>query len=277
MAKATGIEWYADGIKRIALLSKNEELELARKARGGDKQARAALVEANLRFVVKVAHEYSGYGYPLADIVQEGNVGLVNAVDKFDPARGLRFISMAVWWIRARINDYVIRNWNAVRIGTTQDQKKLFWKLRGAYNEVSKLGLEPDEETKEIARQLKVREQDVTEMTCRLLGRDLSLDAPLGDTSPGREETFVDAVADGAELPADALESAQERALASVRMQSAMRALNEREREVITARHAEDKKTLKELGDTFGLSRERIRQIEATATKKLRKVLKVVA
>lgn len=272
----SSIDRYMREVERIPLLSRDEEIDLARYyRRSGDLQAAHRLVTSHLRFVVKVAYEYRQYGARLADLIQEGNVGLMTAVKKFDPDRGYRLISYAVWWIRAHIHSFLIRTWSLVKMGTTQAQRKLFFKLRRA------LGLQPGSgrgDAKEIARvakALNVPEADVVEMEMRLSSRDFSLDAVVGDE--GRA-THLDALASAEPDPEGALEAREEASVASTRVQSALKALSPKERALVERRvMADEPVTLQEIGDEWGVSRERVRQVESRALAKIRGLLSVPA
>lgn len=264
---ADSFDHYLTQIHRFALLSREEELELARRyRRQGDLGAAHRLICANLRFVVKTAQEYRGYGMKLPDLVQEGNIGLMMAVKKFDPERGIRLISYAVWWIRAYIQNFIIRSWSLVKLGTTQAQKKLFFKLKQTRAALRNLtGGEP---TEEIARELAVRDGEVEEMTQRLSGRDTSLNLEL---SPGEDYTLLDILADDRENQEEQLLQSEEDRLLSDRVQSALGELNERERKIVRERILNDApRTLQELADDYGISRERVRQLEKNALNKLR-------
>src|SRR6266568_484149 len=186
---ASSLELYLSEINQFPLLAVEEEQSLARTyRRKGDTRAAHRLVTANLRFVVKVAYEYRSYGFKMADLIQEGNIGLMKAVQKFDPDKGIRLISYAVWWIRAYIQNYILKSWSLVKLGTTQAQRKLFFSLARTKRELDKMSAEhgcdsDGEDSSKIAKELKVKPGEVEEMTQRMLGRDLSLDAPLSDDS----------------------------------------------------------------------------------------------
>lgn len=261
---------YMKQVNRFDLLSPEEELLLARRYRQqGDLQAAHRLTCANLRFVVKVALEYRGYGLRMLDLIQEGNIGLMMAVKKFDPDRGIRLISYAVWWIRAYIQNFIVRSWSLVKIGTTQAQKKLFFKLNQARNSLrQKTG---EESTEQLAESLEVRDQDIEEMALRLGARDASLDLEL---TPGDGFTLLDTLADERANQETALmqrqESQQDRRL----VQRALATLNPRERQIVQDRfYGETQRTLQDLANDYGISRERVRQIEKAALEKLRREL----
>jgi RNA polymerase sigma-32 factor len=273
------LDRYLSEISRVSLLTVDEERRLARQFRAeGDTRSAHRLVEANLRFVVKVAYEYRSYGLKMADLIQEGNIGLMKAVQKFDPAKEIRLISYAVWWIRAYIQNYILRSWSLVKIGTTQAQRKLFFSLARTKHELEKLsgdGSAPEVDVDKIAKKLRVRASDVEEMQQRMEGRDLSLDAPMSDDGMSSHVDFVP----GDGRPADDdLARAQEDRLVATRVREALERLDPRERHIVRRRLMdEDPDTLKELGEQFGFSRERARQIEIRAREKLRRELEPLA
>jgi len=260
-------EHYMVQVNRFDLLSAEEEYKLAiQHLKNGSTEAAHRLVCANLRFVVKVANEYRGYGLRLLDLVQEGNIGLMMAVKKFDPTRGTRLITYAVWWIRAYIQNYIMRNWSLVKIGTTQLQKKLFFKLAQTRNALR--NLTGSEDVEEIARELDVNEEVVTEMTQRMRGRDASLDVELTE---GESYTLVNALPSEDVNQEELLLAYEEQQLNSERTSRALATLKPRERHIIEQRIlAESPKTLQELADELEVSRERVRQIEQNALNKLR-------
>lgn len=263
-------EHYMAQFHRFPLLSREEEYALAaRYRREGDIEAAHRLICANLRFVVKIANEYRAYGIKLLDLVQEGNIGLMMAVKKFDPERGIRLISYAVWWIRAYIQNFVIRSWSLVKIGTTQAQKKLFFKLNQARHTL--LRLTGEEDPAELARELTVRDEEVEEMAQRMAGRDASLDLELTE---GEGYSLLDSLADQrADQETLLLEKEHEQGL-SRRVQRALAELNDRERRIVHDRILADQpRTLQDLADDYGISRERIRQLEKNALNKLRGTL----
>jgi RNA polymerase sigma-32 factor len=267
------LDHYLAAVQQHPLLSVEEERELARRFRAGEARAGHTLVTANLRFVVKVAHGYRSYGLRLADLIQEGNLGLMRAVQKFDPDLGIRLISYAVWWIRAYIQNYILRSWSLVKIGTTQAQRKLFFSLARARREVE--NDEPGgDRTNRVARRLRVMPEDVLEMEQRLDARDLSLDAPVGDGAASHVD-FVSAEAPPADV---ALGDAEESRFLSAGVLEALTRLDERERYIVEQRlMADHPATLKDLGAHFGFSRERARQLEIRAREKLRAALRPLA
>jgi RNA polymerase sigma-32 factor len=264
---------YVDTVSRIPVLSREDEQELAiRFHRDGDLDAARQLVLSHLRFVLHIARGYAGYGLPMGDLVQEGNVGLMKAVKRFDPAVGVRMVSFAVHWIRAEIHEYVLRNWRLVKVATTKAQRKLFFNLR---KKKKNLGWLSAEETAAVARDLGVSERDVTEMERRLSSRDVSF-----DPTPDADEEESSSYSPSAYLPAPdsdpavAIESAEWDDDVSERVAQAMTQLDERSRAILRARWMdEEKATLHDLADRFGVSAERIRQIEANAIKKLQKLV----
>jgi RNA polymerase sigma-32 factor len=261
---------YIAQIREFDLLSKEEEFHLAQSyRRTGNIEAAQRLICANLRFVVKIAHEYRGYGLKLLDLVQEGNIGLMKALKKFDPYRGLRFITYAVWWIRAYIHNFIIRNWSLVKIGTTQAQKKLFFKLNQVRNAIQKIT--GKEDTRAIARELNVKDDEVEDMARRMSGRDASLDVKLVE---GEDFSLLDSLADDRENQEERLIRQQESQLRASHVHSALRQLNDRERRILEDRIlSEEPRTLQELADDFGISRERVRQLEKNALGKMRETL----
>jgi len=266
------LDAYFDAIGRIPILSREEETVLATRLRGEDDlDAARQLVLSHLRFVVHIARGYAGYGLPMGDLVQEGNVGLMKAVKRFDPNVGVRLVSFAVHWIRAEIHEYVLRNWRLVKIATTKAQRKLFFNLRKYKRN---LGWLSAEETQTVARELGVSTREVTEMERRLSSRDLSYD-PAPDTDD-EEETY----SPSAYLPAPNADPAIEVERTewdddvSGKVSGAMSQLDARSQAILRARWMnEPKATLHDLADQYGVSAERIRQIEANAIKKLRKLV----
>ncbi len=260
---------YIQAVNALPVLEFEEEQQLARRLREQDDlQAAQQLILSQLRFVVHIARGYTGYGLPMADLIQEGNIGLMKAVRRFDPDVGVRLISFAVHWIRAEIHEYVIRNWRIVKVASTKAQRKLFFKLRSAKN---RLGWFSNDEVQAVANDLGVEPQTVLEMESRLAGQDTSFDAP---ADAGEDEQFSPSSwleqgqADPAQLVEDSDASAHEQA----QLQDALANLDERSRDILRARWlAEDRTTLQELADQYGVSAERIRQLEANAMKKMRK------
>ncbi len=265
------LEMYIAEINRIPLLTPEEEFRLAvnLKKYKGIKEAEK-LVVSNLRFVVKIAYEYKNYNVKLADLIQEGNIGLMHAVKKFDPYKGYRLISYAVWWIRAYIQNFIIRSWSMVKIGTTQAQRKLFFKLNRARKELEALS-EKNPEFKEIADSLNVKEIDVEEMGLRLSNRDVSLNAYLNDEE---DTTYLDFLTYQGDDQETELIRKEEMELVQKNISGALSKLNERESFIVKHRiMADEPLTLQEVGDHYNITRERARQIEKQALKKLQLAL----
>jgi RNA polymerase sigma-32 factor len=261
------LDLYITEINRFAILTAEEEFSLAvRLVKYNDMEAAEKLVVSNLRFVVKIAHEYRNYGIKLADLVQEGNIGLMHAVKKFDPYKGYRLISYAVWWIRAYIQNYIIKSWSLVKIGTTQAQRKLFFKLSQAKKQLESLS-EGRPEFAEIAASLGVRPEEIEEMDRRMSSRDLSLDAHVTDDG---EATHMDYLMyEGEDQEAELIRK-EEMALVQHNIAGALANLSEKESFIIQNRvMAENPLTLQAIGERYHITRERARQIEKQALKKL--------
>ena len=271
----SGIGHYFEEIRRFPMLDPQEEYTLAKRWReDGDRDAAHKLVTSHLRLVAKIAKSYRGYGLPIADIVSEGHVGLMQAVERFEPEKGFRFTTYAVWWIKAAIQEYILRSWSLVRLGTTANHKKVFFHLREAKNKIFALDegdMRPDQ-VKLIAKRLGVTEQHVIDMN-RRLGGDASLNAPIREDSDSAEwqDWLVDESPDQETMLAARDEFDNRRNVLS----DALGVLNERDRRIFEGRRlAEDPITLAELAGKFGLSRERVRQIEALAFEKVQKAVK---
>ena len=265
------LDSYIDRVSQIPVLSKEEEVALALRFRTEtDLDAARQLVLSHLRFVVHIARGYLGYGLPMGDLVQEGNVGLMKAVKRFDPDVGVRLVSFAVHWIRAEIHEYVLRNWRLVKVATTKAQRKLFFNLRRLKPNLSWLSAE---ETRAVAKDLGVSPAEVTEMERRLSARDLSFDiAPDADDEEGYGPASYLPAADAD--PAEQVEAEEWTASSSQNLSAAMERLDDRSRAILQRRWmSDDKATLHELAAEFGVSAERIRQIEAGAMSKLRGLL----
>jgi RNA polymerase sigma-32 factor len=260
---------YLSEINRHALLTQPEEQKLARRFRRGDLQAGHRLVTANLRFVVKVAYEYRSYGLRMPDLIQEGNIGLMKAVQKFDPDKGIRLISYAVWWIRAYVQNHILKSWSLVKLGTTQAQRKLFFSLARTRREMERLGAgETAIPVEEIAARLRVKPSEVREMEQRIGGRDLSLDAPMGEDG---SSSHLDFIASGAVGQDEEVAQKEESGLIGNGVHLALQRLDPRERFIVEQRVMNERPmTLKELGEHFGFSRERARQLEIRAKDKLK-------
>jgi RNA polymerase sigma-32 factor len=264
------LEGYVQAVNRFPVLSHDEELSLATRFKSGnDLEAARQLVVSHLRVVVSVARGYAGYGLPQADLIQEGNIGLMKAVKRYDPERGVRLVSFALHWIRAEIHEYVIRNWRMVKIATTKAQRKLFFNLRSM-----KQGLDPlkPQQVSEIARQLNVSEHDVVDMEARFAGHEIALEPLAGDD----DESYapINYLADNAEHePSHILEAAEREHLHTSGLAQALASLDERSRRIVEARwlreEEEHSATLHELAAEFNVSAERIRQIEQKALIKM--------
>lgn len=266
---AGNLESYIQATRSIPMLTAEEEKELATHLQeNGDLESAQQLVLAHLRFVVHVARGYSGYGLPQADLIQEGNIGLMKAVKRFDPTVGVRLVSFAVYWIRAEIHEFILKNWRIVKVATTKAQRKLFFNLRSSKQ---RLGWFNNEEVQAVANDLGVSTKDVLEMESRMSGRDIGFDEP--DDDEERSQTFspVTYLENNTEEPARLIESQDEQAHNHELLVSAMKNLDERSRDIIAQRWlTDDKSTLHELADKYSVSAERIRQLEANAIKKLK-------
>jgi len=262
---------YIAEINRFPLLTAEEEFKLAvRLKKYNDVSAAEKLIVSNLRFVVKIAHEYRNYGFKLSDLIQEGNIGLIHAVKKFDPYKGYRLISYAVWWIRAYIQNYLIRSWSIVKIGTTQAQRKLFFKLNQTKKELENLSRK-NPEFSEIATSLGVKDSEVEEMDLRMGARDVSLHEIINDESSNSHIDFLAYEGDDQEV---SLIKKEEKSLVQRNIAGALANLNERESYIILNRVMSDNpKTLQEIGEKYNISRERARQIEKQALKKMQLAL----
>jgi RNA polymerase sigma-32 factor len=272
------LEWYFEQTRKFPILDVDEEQRLAHSWRDTrDAAAARQLLGSHLRLVIKIARGFGGYGMPLVELVAEGNVGLMQALVRFEPERGFRFATYAMWWIRAAIQEHVLRNHSLVTIGATAARKKLFFGLRRLKSELGELGdadLAPDMVTR-IARQLEVSEDQVVEMNGRLAGMDQSLAAPVhADGEVQWQDMLAAEAPDQESLIAEASELAWQREL----LTRGLEALNERERHILKERRLrDDAATLAELGDIYGVSRERVRQIEVRAFEKLQKAMLTAA
>jgi RNA polymerase sigma-32 factor len=269
-----GLARYLDEIKRFPMLEPQQEYMLAKRWREhGDREAAHQLVTSHLRLVAKIAMGYRGYGLPMSEVVSEGNVGLMQAVKRFEPERGFRLATYAMWWIKASIQEYILRSWSLVKMGTTANQKKLFFNLRRAKSRISALDegdLRPDQ-VKQIATKLGVTEQDVIDMN-RRLGGDASLNAPVSEQGEGEWQDWLVDDEDNQEHKLVETEEASNRHDALV---DALGVLNPRERRIFEARRlADDPMTLEDLSSEFGVSRERVRQIEVRAFEKVQNAVK---
>ena len=266
---------YFEAVSRENMLSAADEAEVAQQWRQtGDQKLADRLVSANLRFVIKVALEYRNYGFPLLDLIQEGNVGLVRAVKSFDPDKGYRLISYGVWWIRAYIQEFILRSWSLVKIGTTQLQRRLFNHLQSSQKRLKRMvGTSSESERREVlAKQVGGTVRDVEEMERRLYGRDLSIDLPSGDDDGNYS---LHERLDSGDVDAEGqLEERQGRMAQVIELRKALSDLGERERLIVTSRHLQDKVvTLRELGVQLGISKERVRQLEGGAMARLRSTI----
>jgi RNA polymerase sigma-32 factor len=267
---ADSLNLYLAEIKRFTVLSADEEYQLAVKLyEEKDLEAAHRLITANLRFVVKIAAEYRAYGMKMLDLIQEGNIGLMMAVRKFNPYKGFRLITYAVWWIRAYIQNHIVSAWSLLKIGTTQAQKKLFFKLNQAKNAIKRM-TGGDDDLQATALSLDVKETEVAEMDQRMRG-EFSLDAEIADADG---LTLLDSLADDRQNQEEMLAAVQENDLLQREIATALSGLNEKERFVIEHRiTADERLTLQDIADRFAISRERVRQIEVGALKKMKNAL----
>ena len=270
-----GLSRYLEEIRRFPMLEPQEEYMLAKRWREhGDRTAAHRLVTSHLRLVAKIAMGYRGYGLPISEVISEGNVGLMQAVKRFEPEKGFRLATYAMWWIKAAIQEYILRSWSLVKMGTTANQKKLFFNLRKAKSKISALqegDMRPDQ-VQTIAKRLGVTEQDVIDMN-RRLGGDASLNAPIREDGDTGE--WQDWLADNSDSQETVLAEHEELDNRKKALTDALSVLNERERRIFEARRlADDPVTLEELADEFGVSRERVRQIEVRAFEKVQGAVK---
>ena len=270
-----GLNRYLAEIKKFPILAPEEEYMLAKRwTEHQDTEAAAKLVNSHLRLVAKIAMGYRGYGLPVAELISEGNIGLMQGVKKFEPERGFRLATYAMWWIRASIQEFILRSWSLVKMGTTAAQKKLFFNLRRMKNQIEAFedgDLRPEDVTK-IATDLGVSEDDVISMNRRMaMGGDTSLNVPLREEGEGQ---WQDWLVDNEPLQDERVAEAEESKVRHDLLVEAMDALNDREKHILTERRlSEDPKTLEELSQVYDVSRERIRQIEVRAFEKLQKAL----
>jgi RNA polymerase sigma-32 factor len=273
---SAGTTRYLEEIRRFPMLEADEESVLAKRWREhGDADAAHKLVTSHLRLAAKIAVGYRGYGLPISEVISEGNVGLMQAAKRFDPQKGFRFATYAIWWIKAAIQEYILRSWSLVKMGTTANQKKLFFNLRKAKSKISALeegDLRPDQ-VKLIAKRLGVTEQDVVDMNRRLSG-DVSLNAPIRDDGDSGEwqDWLVDEISDQETRLVEDEESDNRRKA----LGEALSVLGQRERRIFEARQlADDPMTLEDLAVEFGISRERVRQIEVRAFQKVQRTVQI--
>ena len=268
---------YLQEIKKFPILTAEEEYMLAKRYKEhGDTEAAHKLVTSHLRLVAKIAMGYRGYGLPVTDLISEGNVGIMQAVKKFDPERGFRLATYAMWWIRAQIQEYVLHSWSLVKIGTTAAQKKLFFNLRKLKNQLSSIdtgNLSP-ENAREIASRLNVKEAEVLDMDNRLFSGDQSLNVQVGEEG---DTEWQDMLVDSNDTQDNIIANSNELSFRKKIFEQALEVLNDREKEIITLRKLKDKPVkLEELSKKFNISRERVRQIEEKAFEKLQKQVSVI-
>tara|TARA_B100000700_G_scaffold210875_1_gene231756 strand:+ start:326 stop:1225 length:900 start_codon:yes stop_codon:yes gene_type:complete len=269
---ANSLEKYLTEISNYHILSREEEYDFATKYReSGDIEAARKLITSNLRFVVKIATEYKNYGLNLMDIIQEGNLGLMQAVTKFDPTKRYRLISYGVWWIRAYIQNFIMKNWSLVKIGTTQSQRKLFYKIRSAKSLYNAGDISQDEYYQRLSEDLKISIKEIKEMDIRMGGKDFSLDEEI---KVGEHQTKIEFLESGNQNQEDIVLKQEQNEELNSALTEALDILNDREKYIIQNRIiSEDQLTLEEIGEKFKISRERVRQIEKTAITKIKKIL----
>jgi RNA polymerase sigma-32 factor len=279
MSPEGGLSRYLSEIRKFPMLAKDQEFMLAKSwQEHGDTEAAHQMVTSHLRLVAKIAMGYRGYGLPIGEVISEGNVGLMQAVKKFDPDKGFRLATYAMWWIRASIQEYILRSWSLVKMGTTAAQKKLFFNLRKAKSEIAALqegDLRPDQ-VSQIATKLGVLDEEVVSMNRRLSGGDASLNSPLRSDSESEWQDWL--VDDQTPSQESVVADSQEMNLRMSLLEAAMTELTERERHILTERRLKDEPTtLEELASEYGVSRERVRQIEVRAFEKLQKNMRAAA
>jgi len=269
---------YLQEIRRFPMLTADEEYVLAKRWREhGDTEAAHRLVTSHLRLVAKIAMGYRGYGLPVSELISEGNVGMMQAVKRFEPDRGFRLATYAMWWIRAAIQEYILHSWSLVKMGTTAAQKKLFFNLRRLKAQMRQIdeGDLPPESVTQIAKRLDVTEDDVVQMNRRLAAPDHSLNAPVRQEGAGE---WQDWLVDPSETQEEVLAESEELGKRSQLLTEAMQGLNQRERHILEQRRLKDEPaTLEDLSQEYGISRERVRQIEVRAFEKLQKAIKAAA
>ncbi|MBS0332795.1 MAG: RNA polymerase sigma factor RpoH [Proteobacteria bacterium] len=279
MSPDGGLSRYLSEIRKFPMLAKDEEFMLAKRwQEHQDPEAAHQLVTSHLRLVAKIAMGYRGYGLPIGEVISEGNVGLMQAVKKFDPDKGFRLATYAMWWIRASIQEYILRSWSLVKMGTTAAQKKLFFNLRKAKSEISALqegDLRPDQ-VSTIATKLGVLDEEVVSMNRRLSGGDASLNSPMrADSESEWQDWLVD---DDTPSQESVIADTQEKNIRMSLLEEAMTELTDRERHILTERRLKDEPTtLEDLASQYGVSRERVRQIEVRAFEKLQKSMRAAA
>lgn len=269
---ANSLEKYLVEISNYKILSREKEIEYALDYREtGNVESARKLITSNLRFVVKIAMEYQSYGLNIMDIIQEGNLGLMKAVTKFDPTKRYRLISYGVWWIRAYIQNFIMKNWSLIKIGTTQSQRKLFYKIRSAKNKYNDGNISREEYYEKLSQDLKISIKEIKEMDQRMSGKEFSLDEQLQE---GEGQTKMEFLESGEENQEDISISNQQSQELKDGLNEALKKLNDREKYIIKKRLLSDEQeTLEEVGKKFKISRERVRQIEKGAISKIRKIL----
>nr|WP_024592509.1 RNA polymerase sigma factor RpoH [Pseudoalteromonas sp. TB13] len=272
--QSASMDGYLQAVSTIPMLKVEQEQELAKKLQEeGDLSAAKQLIMSHLRFVAHIAKGYSGYGLPQADLIQEGNIGLMKAVKRFDPTVGVRLVSFAVHWIKAEIHEFVLKNWRIVKVATTKAQRKLFFNLR---KNKKRLGWFNQAEVSTVASELGVSEKEVREMESRMSGQDMGFDLTGDDNDDAPTSTYspVQYLTDGAADLADDVEREQWKEQAHTRLFSALKTLDERSQDIVSARWlSDDKATLQELAQKYSVSAERVRQLEKTAMKKLQSAM----
>src|SRR5215218_735349 len=279
MSPEGGLSRYLSEIRKFPMLAKDQEFMLAKSwQEHGDTEAAHQMVTSHLRLVAKIAMGYRGYGLPIGEVISEGNVGLMQAVKKFEPDKGFRLATYAMWWIRASIQEYILRSWSLVKMGTTAAQKKLFFNLRKAKSEIEALqegDLRPDQ-VSQIATKLGVLDEEVISMNRRLAGGDASLNSPLRSDSESEWQDWL--VDDQTPSQETVIADTEERSIRMGLLEEAMAELTDRERHILTERRLKDEPTtLEELAGQYGVSRERVRQIEVRAFEKLQKSMRSAA
>ncbi len=269
---ANSLEKYLTDISNYKLLSRAEEYKYAQEYKeSGNVEAARKLITANLRFVVKIAMEYKNYKLNLMDIIQEGNLGLMKAVTKFDPTKRYRLISYGVWWIRAYIQNFIMKNWSLVKIGTTQAQRKLFYKIRSAKSLYNSGNISQDEYYTKLSHDLKISIKEIKEMDMRMGGKDFSLD---DEIKTGEKQTRIEFLPSGIQNQEEIIMQEEQKNELRMGLDDALKVLNKREKYIIDKRLlSEDQQTLEEIGTKFKISRERVRQIEKSAINKIKKIL----
>ena len=272
--QSASMDGYLQAVSTIPMLKVEQEQELAKKLQEeGDLSAAKQLIMSHLRFVAHIAKSYSGYGLPQADLIQEGNIGLMKAVKRFDPSVGVRLVSFAVHWIKAEVHEFVLKNWRIVKVATTKAQRKLFFNLR---KNKKRLGWFNQAEVSTVASELGVSEKEVREMESRMSGQDMGFDLTGDDNDDAPTSTYspVQYLTDGSADLADDIEQQQWQEQSHTRLFSALKTLDERSQDIVSARWlSDDKATLQELAEKYSVSAERVRQLEKTAMKKLQSAM----